>query len=143
MQKFSSFTSRLLLVALATLALAACSHPEKDKLVHLARGQEYLKSQLYAEASIEFRNALQIDNTLADAHAGLAEALLAQGNLQEAADRFLKAAKLDQNNLNARLRLGQMLLQYTRVGRAMDDATKEAERLANEVLMKEDRKSVV
>jgi tetratricopeptide (TPR) repeat protein len=134
---FNTHTSQFVLAALISLALAACKNPKTDKLAFVAQGQAYLKTQQYAEASIEFRNALQIDNSLADAHAGLAEALLAQGNLQEAADRYLKTAKLDPNNLNARLRLGQMLLQYTRVGRAMDEATKEAERLANEVLMKD------
>ena len=128
------FLTRFLLITLLAGALANCSNPQKNKLEYLTRGQEYLKSQLYQEASLEFRNALQIDRNLADAHFGLGETLLAQGNLQEAADRFLQTAKLDQKNVTARLRLGQMLLQYTRVGRAMDDATKEGERLANEVL---------
>ena len=129
--------TRFLVISVLVGALANCNNPQKNKLDYLARGQEYLKSQLYPEASLEFRNALQIDRNLADAHFGLGETLLAQGNLQEAADRFLQTAKLDQKNITARLRLGQMLLQYTRVGRAMDDATKEAERLANEVLIQD------
>jgi tetratricopeptide (TPR) repeat protein len=130
------FSFRLLL-PLAALFLFACQNPEQDKAAHLARGQQYLKDQLYAEARIEFRSALQIDRNLADAHHGLGEASLALGNMQEAAEQFQIAAKLDPNNLDTRLRLGNMLLQYTRIGRQQDEAIKEAERLANEVLAKD------
>jgi tetratricopeptide (TPR) repeat protein len=132
-----AFFGFYLLPALVAVLLLACQHPEKDKAAHLARGQQYLKDQLYAEARIEFRSALQIDHNLADAHHGLGEASLALGNLQEAAEQFQLAAKLDANNLDARLRLGQMLLQHTRIGRQQDEAVKEAERLANEVLAKD------
>src|SRR5262245_3804677 len=131
------FIFRLLLPVLAALLLLACQNPEKDKVAHLTRGQQYLKDQLYAEARLEFRSALQIDRDLAAAHHGLGEASLALGNLQEAAEQFQLAAKLDPNNLDARLRLGQMLLQYTRIGRQQDEAVKEAERLVNEVLSKD------
>lgn len=125
------------LLLLFTTFLSACQNPEHEKAAHLARGQQYLKEQLYAEARIEFRNALQRDRNLAPAHHGLGEASLALGNLQEAAEQFQLAAKLDANNLDARLRLGQMFLQYTRLGRQQEEAVKEAERLVNEIFAKD------
>jgi tetratricopeptide (TPR) repeat protein len=132
-----SFAIRFLPFFLTVTLLAACQNPVKDKAAHLARGQQYLKDQLYAEARIEFRNALQLDRNLADAHAGLGEASLALDSLQEAAEQFQLAAKLDPNNLDARVRLGQLFLQHTRLGRQQEEAIKEAERLANEVFVKD------
>ena len=121
----------------ATLTFTACQNPEQEKAAHLARGQQYLKDQQYAEARLEFRNALQRDRDLAAAHHGLGEASLALGSVQEAAEQYQLAAKLDANDLEARLRLGQLFLQYTRLGRQQDEAIKEAERLANEVFAKD------
>src|SRR5688572_1595289 len=62
-----------LLLATAVL-LAGCSNPEKAKAEHVARGEAYLKESKFQEASLEFRNAIQIDNNLAAAHWGLARA---------------------------------------------------------------------
>jgi Tfp pilus assembly protein PilF len=111
--------------------MTSCSNPEKEKLRHLARGQEYLKEKRYAEARIEFRAALQIDKKMAGAHFGLGEAALALGFVPEAAESYYEAIRLDPNNLEARTRIGNLLVQY-----ANDESLKEAERLANDVLQK-------
>ena len=64
-----------LLLLLSSLALlAGCSNPEKSKLAHVERGEAYLKDKRYEEASLEFRNALQIDDQMASAYWGLARA---------------------------------------------------------------------
>ena len=60
----------LLLVAL--FSLVGCSNPEKAKAEHVSRGEAYLKEAKFQEASLEFRNALQIDDKLAAAHWGMA-----------------------------------------------------------------------
>ncbi len=120
-------------MVLATLAfcvlVAACGNPEKEKLAHVERGREYLRERRYAEARIEFRSALQIDRKLAAAHFGLGEAALGLGHTQEAAEAYYEAIRLEANNLEARVRLGSLLTQYSN-----DESVKEAERLANEVL---------
>ena len=108
---------------------AACGNPEKEKFAHVARGKEYLKQSRYAEARIEFRSALQIDRKMAAAHFGLGEAALALGHVQEAAEAYYEAMRLDADNLDARVRVGSLLAQYS-----TDETTKEAERLANEAL---------
>ena len=48
--------------------------PEKAKAEPLAKGEAYLKDSKFQEATLEFRNALQIDDKLAAAHWGLARA---------------------------------------------------------------------
>jgi tetratricopeptide (TPR) repeat protein len=111
--------------------IAACGNPEKEKLAHVARGKEYLKEKRYAEARIEFRSALQIDRKLAGAQFGLGEAALALGHVQEAAEAYYAALRLDANNLEARVRVGSLLAQYSN-----DESLKEAERLADDVLKK-------
>jgi tetratricopeptide (TPR) repeat protein len=120
----------LALLAMVCVFAAACKEdPQKAKLKHVEKGKQYLKEKRHAEARIEFRNALLIDKNLADANFGLAEADLELGNLQEAFEAFRKTVELDDNNLEARIRLGNIVLQYAR-----DD--REAERLAGEVLQK-------
>src|SRR5258708_12795000 len=69
------YTLRLFTVLIAAaLLLGACTTPEKAKAQYVARGQALLKDKKFQEASLEFRNALQIDEKLADAHWGLANA---------------------------------------------------------------------
>jgi tetratricopeptide (TPR) repeat protein len=127
----ASHRSTIALFLLAICFMTSCSNPEKEKYRHLARGQEYLKEKSYAEARIEFRAALQIDKKMADAHFGLGEAALALGFVPEAAESYYEAIRLDPNNLEARTRIGNLLVQY-----ANDEGLKEAERLANDVLQK-------
>ncbi|MGH9937402.1 MAG: tetratricopeptide repeat protein [Blastocatellia bacterium] len=119
-------------IALLCSFITACNNPEKEKLAHVARGREYLKEKRYAEARIEFRSALQIDKKMVAAQFGLGEAALALGHVQEAAEAYYEAMRLDANHLEARVRVGSLLAQYSN-----DESAKEAERLANEVLKKD------
>ena len=62
------------LLACLVVVASACSNPEKAKAEHAARGEALLKERRWQEASLEFRNAIQIDDRLAAAHWGLAQA---------------------------------------------------------------------
>ena len=62
------------LLLAAVISLAGCSNPEKAKAEHVRKGEAYLKDSKFQEASLEFRNAIQIDDKLAAAHWGLARA---------------------------------------------------------------------
>ncbi len=119
-----------LLVAVA-VSLASCSNPEKAKAQHLAQGEAYLKDSKFQEATLEFRNAIQIDDNLAAAHWGLARAFEGLERYPEMLDELRKTIAKDKNNLDARIRLGNYYLAGAR-GRA--DVIGEAERLAKEVL---------
>lgn len=123
---------RSILIFLAICLFAvACGGPEKEKARHVAKGNHYLKEKKYAEARLEFRGALQIDKKMAAAQFGLGEAALALGYVQEAAESYYEAMRLDQNNLDARVRVGSLLAQYSN-----EESIKEAERLAKDVLQK-------
>jgi tetratricopeptide (TPR) repeat protein len=123
----------IVLVAFALL-IGACTTPEKAKAQHVARGQALLKDKKFQEASLEFRNALQIDEKLADAHWGLANAYEGLQRYQEAFEEMKQVIALDPNNLDARVHLGNY---YLMGGKQSAAAISEAERLAKEVLAKD------
>jgi tetratricopeptide (TPR) repeat protein len=76
----------------------------------MSRGDEYLEDEKPNEAVIEFKNALQIDPNHAPAHFGLAKAYLAQRDVRKAYWELQETARLDPDNIDARLALGQFLL---------------------------------
>ena len=124
----------LSLVVAATFILSGCTNPEKAKAEYLSKGDAYLKESKFQEASLEYRNALQIDDKLAAAHWGLAQAYEGLQRFQEAFDELRKTVELDPNNLDARVKLGNFYLAAAR-GRA--ETIAEAEKLANQILQKD------
>jgi tetratricopeptide (TPR) repeat protein len=118
----------------ALVSLAGCTNPEKAKAQHLKNGDKYLSESKFQEATLEYRNAIQIDEKLAAAHWGLARAFEALERYPEMIDELQKTVALDKENLDARLRLGNYYLFGSR-NRA--DVIAEAERLAKEVLAKD------
>jgi tetratricopeptide (TPR) repeat protein len=130
----SYYTLPLLPVLFATaLLIVACTSPEKAQAQHVARGQALLKEKKFQEASLEFQAALQIDERLADAHWGLANAFEGLQRSQEAFEEMKQAIELDDNNLDARVRLGG----YYLAGKQSSAAIAEAERLAKEIQQKD------
>src|SRR5215204_5713282 len=126
----------LLSALLLLVPLAACSDPEKAKAEHIARGESLLKERKFQEASLEFRNAVQIDDGAAAAHWGLARAYEGANQFIEAMGELQRTVALDQNNLDARTRLGNYYLigfQQTKNSQYKD----EARRLSEEVLQKD------
>ena len=133
-----SLSSVLLAFVVAACALAsvACSNPEKAKAEHVERGEAYLTEKKFQEASLEFRNAVQIDDNLAQAHWGLARAYEGMEQYTQALDELQRTVTLDANNLDARVRLGNyyvLAYQQTKNDKQRD----EAQRLADEVLQKD------
>ena len=122
------------LLLAAAIFLAGCSNPEQSKAEHLAKGDAYLKDSKFQEATLEYRNALQIDEKLAPAHWGLARAFEGLERFPEMLDELRKTISLDQNNLDARVKLGTY---YLAGSRNRTDIVAEAEKLAKEVLAKD------
>src|SRR6185503_995698 len=118
----------------AVFVLAACTTPEKAKAQHVARGQALLKEKKFQEAALEFRSALQIDDKLADAHWGLANAFEGLQRYQGAFEEMRRTVELDPNNLDVRVHLGNY---YLVGGKQSAAAVTEAERLAKQVLEKD------
>jgi tetratricopeptide (TPR) repeat protein len=122
------------LLLAAAIFLAGCTNPEQSKAEHLAKGEAYLKDSRFQEASLEFRNALQIDEKLAAAHWGLARAFEGLERFPEMLDALRKTVSLDQNNLDARVKLGTY---YLAGSRNRTDIVAESEKLAKDVLAKD------
>lgn len=118
----------------AIVFLSGCTNPEKAKAEHLRKGEAYLAETKYQEASLEFRNALQIDEQFAAAHWGLARAYENLQRFPEMLDELRKTINLDKNNVEARIKLGNYFVRYSS-GRP--EVIAEAEQLAKEVLEKD------
>ena len=122
-----------LLLAVA-VSSTGCANPAKAKADHVKKGEAYLKESKFQEASLEFRNAIQIDDKHAEAHWGLARAFEGLERFPEMIDELRKTVNLDQNNLESRIKLGNY---YLAGGRGRADVIAEAERMAKEVLAKD------
>jgi tetratricopeptide (TPR) repeat protein len=128
---FSRFTSVLGLLLATLVLLSGCTNTEKAKAEHVKRGEAYLKDSKFQEAALEFRNAVQIDDKYAAAHWGLAQAYEGLQRVPEMLDELRKTLALDANNLDARIKLGNYYVAWSKV---RPELLTEAERLANETL---------
>ena len=115
----------------AAIFLAGCTDPEQAKAKHLAQGEAYLKDSKFQEATLEFRNAIQIDDNSAPGHWGLARAYEGLERFPEMLEELRKTIAKDPKNLDARIKLGNY---YLAGSRGRSDVIGEAERLAKEVL---------
>ncbi|MEP6743728.1 MAG: tetratricopeptide repeat protein [bacterium] len=131
----SLYYATLLSVLLAAVfAISGCANPEKTKVAHVERGEVYLKDEKFQEASLEFRNAIQIDERFAAAHWGLARAFEGLQRFPEAFDELRKTTELDSENFDARVKLGNY---YIAGAKGRPEMITEAERLAREILQKD------
>ena len=128
------FATLLSLLLAAVFALNGCTNPEKAKAEHVAKGEAFLKEGRFQEASLEFRNAIQIDDKLAAAHWGLARAYEGLQKVPEMINELDRVTQLDPNNLEARVKLGNL---YILASRGQSNYISEAERLAQDILKKD------
>jgi len=126
----------VLLITALMVATTACSDPEQTKLEHVQRGEALLKDKKFQEASIEFRNAVQLDDRSAPAHWGLAQAYEGLELFPQAVQEMRRTIEVDPNNLDARARLGNYyLLAYQ--GQKKEELLTEADKLAEEILARD------
>src|SRR5690349_15310522 len=121
----------LYLLLAAAVSLSGCTDPAKAKAAHLERGEQYLKDLKYTEATLEFRNAIQIDEKSAPAHWGLARAFEGLQRLPEMITELQKTIEYDKSHLDARVKLGNY---YLAASTGRPQLLSEAERLAKETL---------
>ncbi len=121
----------LCLLLAATVSFSGCTNKEQAKAAHLERGEAYLKELKYQEASLEFRNALQIDDKSGPAYWGLARAYEGLQRLPEMVTALQKTIENDKTHLDAKVKLGNYYFVYSK---GHPEMAKEAERLARETL---------
>ena len=96
-----------IVLALVVLAAGACSNPERDKQTYFENANRFLEQKKYAEAIVEYRNALRVDGKFGQARFKLGEAYEATGNASAAYAEFVRAADLMPENVDAQLKSAQ------------------------------------
>ena len=109
------------LCILLLAGLAGCSK-ESKKESHFKKGEAYLTEGKFREASIEFKNVLQIDPNDSKAYFKLGMASLGAGDPREAYAAFNKAIELDPNSVEARVHLGRLFLMAREPEKAREQA---------------------
>ena len=87
---------------------------EAQKQEHYQKGLTFKQEGKLSEAIIEFKNAIQQDPNFANAYYQLGLVLLEQGtDLSQGYGSLVKAAELDKNNLDARIRVAELYFNQT------------------------------
>lgn len=118
-------THARVLVLLWAVVLVACSSDQsalKEKAFE--RGEQYFAEKRYAEATLEYRRAVQADPKFGRARFKLAESLSANNELKEAYTEYVRAADLLPGDVDVQIRAGNMLLLGRRFQEAKDRARK-------------------
>jgi tetratricopeptide (TPR) repeat protein len=98
------------LAALTVVAIGCGKTSTQSKEQFLESGNKYAGQKKYAEAIVEYRNALKIDPKLGQAHEQLADAYLKTNALPNAMRELVVAADLLPDNAAAQLKAGEILL---------------------------------
>lgn len=99
------------LLALAFAVSGACrQNPDVAKRRYLESGDRYAAAGKYAEAVLEYRNAVQRAPLAADAREKLAQALMRSGNVPGALGEYVRAADLAPENTALQIQAGNLLL---------------------------------
>jgi len=98
-------------LALLTMLLLACSHdPTVRKQKYLESGQRYFAKAAYRAASIQFRNALQVDPNFAAARYELARSCIRLQDWNGAYRELTRTIDLQPQNYEARIELANLLI---------------------------------
>lgn len=120
-----------LFVVIVSLFLIGCTSNQKAKTEYVARGEAYLKDGKYHEASLEFRNAIQIDYRMGAAHWGLARSYEGLERYVEAIAELRLTERYDLGNMDARVKLGNYYLVYN------PPVVDEADKIADYILQRD------
>jgi tetratricopeptide (TPR) repeat protein len=121
-RKTSAAFARSAMVA-AVLALAACDSAEERAERHYDRGMALLSEGESARATLEFRNAVRLEDGHAGARLEIAKLYEADGEYQAALSNYRYVTELDPANVEARVRGSQLLT----LGGGLADARRFAE----------------
>jgi tetratricopeptide (TPR) repeat protein len=107
---------------LAGLVSAGCQKPEVAKAKHLEKGKALAAKQNYAEAILEFKNAIKIDAKYGEARYALAKAYEQSGQPEEAVRQYVAAGELLPTNGEAQTKAAVILLVAREFERAKQHA---------------------
>jgi len=120
--------SRSALAALAVvLVLGACDSPEERLQTYYENGAKLMEEGSYDKASLEFRNALQINGDHIPSLFGLSQLEERRANWRAVRNLLEKIIDLDPKHLGATVRLGRMMLLGGQIDRALELSNKASE----------------
>lgn len=99
---------------------------ERGKVL-TALGKEKQSSQYFKDAIVDLQKAISIDNSKADYYTALADAHFSLGNVGESYTALQQALKLDANNFEACLKMGEIAFYSKDYDRAMESLSKVTE----------------
>ena len=103
--------STIILVAVLALVTVSCTRdPQKLKRQYVASGDKFVAQKNYAEAVIQYRNAVAADPRFGEARFKLADAYSETGDVNSALREYVRAADLLPGDVEAQLRAGNGLL---------------------------------
>ena len=112
-------------IVAVVLVIAACSNPEEKKAQHVRTGDALVAQKKYAEAILEYRNALKIDEQFGEARLKLAKAYVETKDAGRALREYVRAADLLSENTEVQLSAARFLVLAGR----FEDAKTRAERV--------------
>ena len=122
----SGLITRLAALSVVILVAVSCSrNPEVAKREYLEKGNAYFAQKKYAEAIIEYRNAVQVDPKFGEARRRLADAYLQTGDAPNGYREYVRAADLMPDDTEVQLTAGGLRL----VARQYEDAKGVADRV--------------
>ena len=108
---------------LLSMLIGGCSRdPNARKQKYLAKANSYFAQGQNQQAIIEYENAIQIDPKYAEAHFGLAQSFLKEGDAGHAYQELMRAVEYEPTNWKAQLVLGNLLLAGRQFAAARDRA---------------------
>lgn len=125
---FSKFNQRLslrgksVILAFVFASMAACSSPTEKAEKFYQNGVEQLEKGELAKARIEFQNAVQIKDKMVSAWYGLAKVAEAEGDFSKLYGLLNKVVELDSKHVEAKVKLGRLLLVGGKVDEALENA---------------------
>ena len=115
--------SLVALLSFVLLSMGSCSGNKTEKLQKFIKsGQTYLDEGDLASASIQLRNAIQLDPKSAQGHYLLSLCYLGQGKAREAFRELSRTVELDPGNRDAQLQLASIYLLARQTKEARDIA---------------------
>jgi Flp pilus assembly protein TadD len=98
------------IVVTVAVLLSGCGGAKSRLASHMKRGQDYFQAGDFAKASVEFRNAMQIDPKDPQARVKAAEAAEKQGQLRGAYGLLQSVVEDHPENVEARTALARLLI---------------------------------
>lgn len=99
-------------VCISVVSLAAASGCRATKQDYLAKGNRLFAAQKYADASLEYRKAIQRDGAYGEAYYRFGLTAIEQDQGRQAYEALLRAVQLQPENIDAKEKLGDICLSY-------------------------------